>query len=263
MATIDAHGRLLPAKNNVLKVYHYFHAKDYGKYDLTPEAPSIGIHHVTDSALDYGEDDYDIAVVAKKVIAMIRGGRPYCAQLYTGRDGQTAQIIKLTRATMGTEGNVIFLGKKHQANNLALQIEWHSLGAVRLNGKKYGVKKDGKPKDVKGPDGTVYVRYSTNPQRADLRREGNLLWQTVTPAQTLSVAEILLAALRRWPQMNPLDLLHGHYEIGRGGHVDPGPCVIEALHEIGVKYLGLPKGFTVPAGVIMKTPIVVSAAPGA
>ena len=253
MATIDTYGRLLPSHGGSIGVYHYFHARDYGKYDLTPEAPSIGIHHVTDSALDYGEDGSDIAVVAKRVIAMIRGGRPYCAQLYAGRNARIGQIIRLTRATMGTEGNVVFQGKKHQANNLALQVEWHSLGAVRLNGKKYG-KKD---------DGTVYVRYQTDPMRADLRREGNLLWQTVTPQQVIAVAEILLAALRRWPNLNPIDLLHGHYEIGRGGHVDPGPCVIEALHDIGVKYLGLPKGFAVPAEVIMKTPIIISAAPGA
>ena len=263
MATIDNYGRLLPSHGDVLGVYHYFHAKDYGKYDLTPEAPSIGIHHVTDSALDYGEDDSDAAVLGKKVIAMIRGGRPYCAQLYAGRNARVAQIIRLTRATMGTEGNVIFRGKKHQANNLGLQIEWHSLGAVRLNGRKYGVKRNGKPASVKGPDGTVYTRYQTDPTRADLRREGNLLWQTVTPLQVRAVAEILLAALRRWPQMNPLDLLHGHYEIARGSHVDPGPAVIEALHDIGVKYLGLPQGFSVPAGVLTKTPIIISAASGA
>ena len=122
-----------------------------------------------------------------------------------------------------------------------------------MNGRKYG----------KRDDGTIYTRYQTDPTRGDLRREGNLLWQTVTPLQVRAVSEILLAALRRWPQMNPLDLLHGHYELARGSHVDPGPCVIEALHEIGVKYLGLPKGFSVPAGVLTKTPIIVSAAPGA
>ena len=76
MATIDAYGRLPPSHGDVLGVYHYFHAKDYGKYDLTPEAPSIGIHHVTDSALDYGEDNSNIAALTKRVIGMIRAGAP-------------------------------------------------------------------------------------------------------------------------------------------------------------------------------------------
>jgi len=249
MATIDAQGRLMPGRGDVLRVFHYLRAKDYGKYDITPDAPSIGIHHATDSALAFGADDADMAALGKRVVKT----RPFYSQLYTGRDGNTAQLIRLTRAAPATEGNVIFQGQKRQSNNLGLQIEWHSLAYVDLKGRKYG--RDEKTKKV-------YVRYQTDPQRTDLSRHGDKLWQVPSALQTQGVGELLLAAYRRWPNVNPVDWLHGHYELARGGHVDPGPPIIEALHEIGVKYLGLSNGFVVPASLTPKLPIIISTAPG-
>jgi hypothetical protein len=247
MALIDAQGRLLPSHGDVLRVFHYLRARDYGKYDITPDAPSLGIHHATDSSLALGANDADMAALGKRVVKT----RPWYSQFYGGRDGNTAQLIRATRAAPATEGNVIYRGQKRQANNLGLQVEWHSLAVVDLKGRKYG-------RDEK--TGKVYVRYQTDPARADLRRVGDKLWQTATPQQTAAVGEIMRAAHRRWPAVDPVDWLHGHYELARN-HADPGPCIIEALHEIGVKYLGLTRGFVVPASLTPPRPVVISAAP--
>jgi hypothetical protein len=249
MAYIDAQGRMMPDHSDALRVFHYLRAKDYGKYDLTPDAPSIGIHHATDSALAFGADDADMAAIGKRVVA----NRPWVAQFYAGRDANAAQLIRATRAAIATEGSCIYQGKKRQNNNLGLQIEWHSLAYVDLKGQKYGV--DEKTKKT-------YVRYRTDPKRPDLRRVGDLLWQTPSKLQIQGVGEILLAAHRRWPRVNPVDWLHGHYELARGGHTDPGLPIIEALHDIGVKYLGLTPGFVVPASLTPKLPVIISTTPG-
>jgi hypothetical protein len=50
--------------------------------------------------------------------------------------------------------------------------------------------------------------------------------------------------------------------LARSGHTDPGLPIIEALHDIGVKYLGLTPGFVVPASLTPKLPVIISTASG-
>jgi hypothetical protein len=240
MAHVTDAGLLTPDPGDTLQMSYYLKAKDYGRYDRFPPLkdsapltwPQGVAHHITDSLIDL--DDYDLDMLARvKAYAAM----PYHTQFYLGLNGQAGQIIPVSRAAMGIGGSVIFRGAKHEANNLFFHAEWVSM---LLNHKGEKWRKDPKT-------GKTKLIYRTDPNRPDLAKHPNGLWLKVPDLQRKAMGDALVA-LRDRLQVNPLNLFHGHYQLGRGTHVDPGPEVIAALYRIGVERFDLPETFKPFAG---------------
>ena len=226
MAYVDADGLIVPEpdKGDVLRIVYVLRVKDYGQ--LTVPAPLLISHHHTARWMRDGEMGVG-AVGMLEMGARVRKRDKY-TQVYVGRDGVAVQCVRYGRACIGTEGSVRVRDKRWETNRIAFQIEWDSWGVASLSGGRG----KGAPK--------------INPKRGDAHRVpdpitgGTVLAQPVTEAQSRAVAEICRAVVEH-AQMPPLDALHGHRELARGGHPDPNTFICEALEEVVAPALGLGK----------------------
>jgi hypothetical protein len=231
MAYVDADGLIVPEpdKGDVLRIVYVLRAKDYGP--LTSPAPLLISHHHTARWMVDGERGVG-AVGMLEMGARVRKKSAY-TQVYVGRDGFAVQCVRYGRSCIGTEGNVLVGGKKRETNRISFQIEWDSWGVADLNG------------------GRGRGAAKINTKRGDSVKVPNLIqggfWfaQPVTKAQSQAVAEICAAVVKR-SRMRPLDALHGHRELARGGHPDPNNFICDALEQVVAPALGLGR-VTAPA----------------
>ncbi len=242
MAFVDDDGLLWPEpqKGDVLRVAHVLR-KDYGA--LVTPGPLLIVHHTTGRWMPDGQLTFPLGMVeiGKRVAK-----RPAYASLYVGRDGQAVQVVRYGRSCVGASGKAVHRGKAYEINRVSFQVEWDNWGWC----------------DRKGGRGAGAP--TVNPKRRDAvandpkQHPGNY-WQDVPVAQAQAVAEVCLAVVSK-SQMRPIDALHGHYEVSRASHVDPGPVVIRALETVVAKRLGLPEPTIAPArNIAVELPIVLSA----
>jgi hypothetical protein len=243
VAFIDDDGWLKaePDKGDVLRIARVPRPKDYGPL-LVPH-PVLISHHVTARWMKNGSNTFGPGMDEMGARAC---KADYYAHVYVARDGKAAQIVRYGRSALATERSVIVDGKKRETNRVAFQIEWDNWGVCFLNGWR--------GKDVE----------PVNPKRSDAIRNRGVkpypgpLWQNVTDVQARAVAEICAAVVAR-SKMNPLDALHGHYELVRDGHIDPGPVICGALETVVAGALGLKLPMICPAREVYKpTPVVIS-----
>lgn len=256
MAHVTDAGLVMPDAGDTVQMGYYLKARDYGRYDRFPPLadvapvtwPQIVVHHITDSIID--ADEYDIDMVARgKVYAAMK----WHTQSYFGLNGQGVQIIPVNRAATGVSGSAIFRGKKREVNNLAFHIEWVSM---LLNPKGEKWVENEKTKKLE-------LRYRTDPKRTDLVAHfppavpsylKGWLWLKVPDEQREAIGDVLVA-LQAKLNLDPANLFHGHFALGRGSHVDPGPEVIAALARIGRERFKLPEDFVPLAAATDPVPL--------
>jgi hypothetical protein len=241
MAYVDADGLIVPepAKGDVLRMF-YALRKGYGA--LAAPDPVLIVHHTTARWMREGEQAFapGMPEMGKRVAK-----RPSYASIYVARDGQAVQVVRYGLACIGNEGHVVVDGKRIETNKVAWQIEWDNIGWC----------------DAKGGRGTGAPTVS--PKRADMIRNDEKVypgayWQNVPGAQAQAIAEICAAVVAK-ARMQPINALHGHYELGRKGHIDPGPQVIAALEGVVGVRLGLAAAGVAPARRITgPVPVVIS-----
>jgi hypothetical protein len=237
MAYVNDEGLIVaePTKGDTLRIFYALRPKDYGALSV-PE-PVLISNHTTARWMKDGALRFEPGM--PEMGARIRK-RPAYTHIYVFRNAEAVQIVRYGRACIGTEGHVIIDGKRTETNRTAFQIEWDNWGAC----------------DKKGGRGAGSP--TVNPKRSDARPNdpkvypGNF-WQDVPVVQAIAVAEVIEAVVKR-SGMHPIDALHGHYELARDGHVDPGPQVCRALEMVVAPRLGLPMPTMAPARDV-KTPV--------
>ena len=248
MAFFDADGWLQaePSKGDTFAVRLAPRPKDYGA--LSVAAPVLIVHHTTarwmpDDELTppYGMKEYGARVLKK----------PEYANAYVLRDGNAIQVARFGRGCIGCGGHVIVGGKSVQINLAAFQIEWDNWGWADPKGGR-----GGSAKVAPSRHDAVY-NTPDNPYKSPPAVQ----WQNIPVAQARTVAAICAAAVvASKGAMRALDALHGHLEIGRGSHADPGPQVCLALEKVVAPWLGLPADTIAPARLITRPiPVVISA----
>lgn len=250
MAYVDDAGRIVPepSKGDVLRMFYVFRPRDYGAL-LVPEPVLISNHATArwmkDGALHFpwGMDELGARVLK----------RSSYTHVYIMRDGEGVQVVRYGRACVGTEGHVIVDGKRMETNRVAFQIEWDNWGSCDANGGRGSGMVKGK----------LVAAEKVNPKRFDAKPNDRRTypghyWQDVPVTQAQAVAEVVAAVVKR-SGMNPIDALHGHYELVRGTHTDPGPQICLALETVVAPRLGLPITIVAPArDVKTPPPIVIS-----
>jgi hypothetical protein len=243
MAYIDNDGLIWaePQKGDVLRIAHVLRP-DYGPLRLP--APALISNHTTARWMPDGQTTFPLGMV--EIGARVKK-RPNYAGIYVFRDGEAVQTVKYGRSCIATEGAVIINGKRYETNRVAFQIEWDNWGACDRKG-------------FRGEEAPT-----VNPKRKDAvpnnpnEYPGNY-WQNVTETQARAVAEICAAVVEK-SGMRPEDAFHGHYELARKQHIDPGPQVINFLEMVVAPFLGLPLTFRAPArNITGPLPVVISRA---
>lgn len=241
MAYIDDDGLIWPEpdKGDVLSMAHCMR-DDYGPLSLP--SPVLIVHHATARWMPDGQTKFPLGMW--EIGARVKK-RPYYGSVYIFRNGQAVQVNRYGRSSKATAGSVMVDGKKREINRVAFQIEWDSWATCDSKGNRGGVPSvNPKRKDaVRNPDTKVYP---------------GVYWQNVTDTQAKAVAEVCAAVVAK-SKMNPVDALHGHLELGRGTHWDPGPEIIRAMESIVAPRLGLAVPFVAPARDIRgPTPVTIS-----
>lgn len=241
MAYIDDDGLIWaePQKGDVLRIAHVLRP-DYGPLKLP--APVLISNHTTARWMPDGQTHFPLGM--PEIGARVKK-RPNYATVYVFRDGEGVQCVKYGRSCIATEGSVIVSGKRYETNRVAFQVEWDNWGSCD----RKGFRGEGSP--------------TVNPKRGDAVRNDpreypGEFWQNVTETQARAVAEIYAAVIAK-SGMRPEDAFHGHYELARKRHTDPGPQVIQWMETVVAPYLGLPLSFQAPARNIRGSlPIVIS-----
>ena len=208
-----------------------------GTTPLKSGTPLIGINHCYGMFVPEGKDnDPRSDGTLHCAEAFSSGKAKYGPQVYMAR-GSTApgvpgadlyQMAPLHHRTFHCEGMCKVEMFKHWLNNdIAIGIEWAMSGWFRTDGT-----------DWTGPKGrNIWNKRVYNLDRPDFEKVGRFYWQRPSAAQVYTAQRFWDACRMRYETLSPEHCIHGHEQMGSGGHMCPGPLEMTALTNEVLPYL--------------------------
>jgi len=214
-----------------------------GLVQLPSGTPRLGINHTYGMFVGEGKDNPKQDGTVGCATRFSNGSAKYGPQDYMSRGTLEpgfpgADLYVMAPCHLRTyhcEGRVKLPGENFRDakgnlylnNDCGLGVEWAGTGFLRLDGTDWTG-----PKGRKIWNGKVY-----NLSRPDFIQVGKFVWQKPTDAQVYTAQRFWAAARERYDTLKPEDCIHGHEEMGSGGHMCPGPAELAALKNQVLPYL--------------------------